>query len=111
MAAKNIFSVTEKVDIYLALCDGFTLSGAIMILVGIMGLIGGMGAFDGVTYALGFLVRFLLPFLRKEHETFYDYKQRKKEKHRSGNATFLFVVGGVFFAVGIIFMCLFYSVY
>ena len=110
----NAFSDTmEAAEKYRILSNAFTSPGVILLAVGALVWVSTTGTLDMFSYAIGGLFRRFIPGARltspAEKETFYDYTQRKNEKRAKGYG-FLFVTGGVFTAVGIIFLILFHTV-
>lgn len=106
------FSSAELIEKYRMLCDAFTIPGLLMLMMGLLLAISNEGAFDGITYALTFAVRALIPFgrNRNDNEKYYDYVERKRAKRVHGYG-FLFIVGGIFMAVAAVFLILFYRLY
>ena len=98
-----------QADRYRILCDAFTIPGVILLMLGLLVWISDMGTFDGLSYSLRYAFRRLFFVGGAKTETYYDYKEQKKERRRQRSGySFLLVVGGVFLAVAIVFMILFY---
>lgn len=99
-------------DQYRILADAFSIPGMLLILFTGLVWVSSEGAFDGLGYAFSRVGSMLIPFFKKslEHQTYYDYKMSKKDKRAHGYS-FLFFVGLVFLAVGIVFIVLHSSVY
>lgn len=108
-ASRDVFS-QELMEQYRILCDGFTVPGLLLIMLGCLAWISGTGFFDGISYACSVAFKALLPGGRLTIQKYYDYVQERKEKRLHGYG-FLFVVGGAFMAVSFVFMALFYSLY
>ena len=113
LQANSFSAVEDPADRYRILSNAFTSPGVILIMVGALVWVSTTGALDMYSYAMGGLFRRLIPGARltnpAEKETFYDYTQRKNEKRAKGYG-FLFVTGGIFTAVGIVFLVLFHTV-
>ena len=110
LMARGFFELESIAERYRALADAFTIPGVVLLMVGIILLISKDGFFDIVTYGLGRLGRALIPFSKKTDEQFYDYKVRKAEARASSSGYgFVFIVGAVFMAVGILFTVLFFT--
>lgn len=113
LKANSFPTVEDLAEKYRILSNAFTSPGVILLAVGTLVWVSTTGALDMYSYAVGGLFRRLIPGARltnpAEKETFYDYTQRKKEKRIKGYS-FLFVAGGVFTAVGIVFLVLFHTV-
>lgn len=103
-AAEN---TQEKIRI---LADAFTIPGVVIILFGVLVMIANEGMFDGLTYVFSYAAKMLIPGMDKTHERYADYVTRKREKGPMKGFGFLFVVGGIFLAVSILFTVLFFIV-
>ena len=102
---RNIFEMTEKKDIFRTLCDAFTVPGVMFI--------AREGAFDGIAFGLRRAVEMIIPAYRGKYEKYADYKAKKEEKHKlekQSGVGFMFIVGGVFFIVALVFLALYYNV-
>lgn len=102
------FPQQELAQKYRILCDAFTVPGLLALLVGGLLAVVNEGALDGIGYACGTAFKALLPGGRLRTEKYYDYVQRKRAKRIKGYG-FLFVVGGIWMAVALVFMVLFYA--
>ncbi len=94
---------------YRLLCDAFTIPGMLFILSGCLIALGNAGALDALGYMAHYLAVTFLPGQKGKVESYYDYVQEKREKNTKGYA-FLFAVGGIFMAIAVVFLALFYSV-
>ena len=61
-----------------------------------------------IAYAMKGLARAVLPFYDKSDEKYYDYKTKREEKRFKGYG-FIFVVGGIFTAISLVFTALYMS--
>ncbi len=104
------FAGAELVDQYRMLCDAFTVPGILLLMFGAMIWSLNTGALDGITYAVTFAFRSLIPGGRYRDEKYADYVERQREKRVKGYG-FLLISGGAAMAVALIFMALFYTVY
>lgn len=103
--------VTDEVVKLKLLADCFTVPGVVLIMISVFCWLSSQGAVDGIGYALGGLIRSLIPGAwRKEPEKYYDYVQRKQEK-RKGGYGFLAITGCVFLLIAIVFIVKFYQIY
>lgn len=102
---RDIYNVTDKQEIYRFLSDGFTIPGVLFICLGLLVWFSNLGSLSGIGYALKHLFSMLIPVGKKKHETYAQYVEARKEV--SGYA-FLFIIGGVFLALGIVFMILYF---
>lgn len=81
--------------------DAFSMPGLLLILFGGLLFVSNEGAFLGVGYALSIAFKALVPGGRLKMETYADYVERKSGKRVDGYG-FLFAVGGVWLAIGLI---------
>ena len=90
--------------------DAFTIPGVIYLMVGVIVWVSTTGFFDMLSYGLVRAGRMLVPFsnIKRNDETFYDYKMKKSSERFTGYA-FIFIVGAAFLAVGILFTVLFFT--
>ena len=98
------------VMLYRVLCDGFTVPGVIVLMLGCLVWLSTQGSLDGVGYLLSCAVKALVPGMRGNIERYGDYLERKRGNRATGYG-FLIITGLVFMAFAGIFMILFYSVY
>lgn len=103
-------AMVERVDLYLLLCDAFSIPGILMLMFGFMMTISNQGALDGVTYVLTNAVRMLIPGGATKMERYKEYVERKRANRVKGYG-FLYVVALIFLGLAAIFMALFYSLY
>lgn len=90
--------------------DAFFLPGALMILIGLLMVVSNEGAFDALAYTGKSLRRLFIPERPGEKRVSYrEYVEQRQEKKATGFA-YLFVVGGVFAVIGLIFVLVFYFV-
>lgn len=92
--------------LYLWICDSFTVPGVVIIMMGCLVSLSNEGAFNGIGYCLSTAGRMLNPVTRGDLERYGDYLERKGSKKVKGYG-FLYIVGGVFLAVAIVFMLLY----
>lgn len=110
---RNIFEMAEKKDVFRTLCDAFAVPGVMFMLFGVLLILAREGSFDGIGYGLRRAVEMLIPTRRGEYEKYADYKAKKDEKHKldkQSGVAFMFIVGGAFFLVSLIFLALYYYV-
>ncbi len=94
-------------DVLRLLSDAFMLPGFLMVAAGLMVWIANEGTLDGVSFVLIRAVKFLLPFGRGEKDESYgEYVARQAEKRVKGYG-FLFVTGGIFMGLSLVFLALF----
>lgn len=100
------FSALDIVERFVLLSDAFTIPGGILLMSGALVALSNNGALDGVGYAMRLMVRMLIPGMGRKQERYSDYVERKKDKKLSGYG-FLFISGGFFLLIGIVFMVLY----
>lgn len=104
---RGLFGLTDYREIMRGLCDGFSAAGLILMLVGLIIVCSNGGAYD----IMGFAARkFFSVFKKAENrsrETYAEYRERKSANKRS--FVEFFIVGGVYFAVGMAFLIAYYA--
>lgn len=91
--------------IFMILCDAFFVSGILLALFGALVWISTTGFFDTFGYALRTAAHLILPFVKHDTKTFYDYKTEKAEK-RTESKGFLVIVGSFYLLLSAIFLML-----
>jgi len=104
-ASRDVLSL-ERIDQYRVLCDAFSLPGIFLLLIGLLILMNNLGALDTIAYFGHYLLHTFLPVAFGKGMSYVDYIEDRRSKRDSGYG-FLFIVGGVFTAVGIVFLILF----
>ena len=90
--------------------DGLFLPGAMMLLIGLLMVVSNEGAFDALAFTGRSLRRLFVPGRPGEKQINYrEYVEQRREKKATGFG-FLFIVGGVFAALGLILLVIFYFV-
>lgn len=102
---RKLYWLDDAVSVLEALSDCFVAPGLLLILFGLLVICTNGGTFD----MLGFGIRKAFSVFKRspserDRETFYEYRARKQENKRSFG--YLFVVGGIFTAVGFLFYLL-----
>ncbi len=90
------------------LCDAFFVPGILLLCAGALIFVHNQGGFTGVAYAARYVARMFVPWSGKRDESYGDFVEARREKGKVKNYAFLFVVGGAFFAVSLVFLILFY---
>lgn len=85
------------------ICDALTVPGMLLLMVGALIWAANTGALDGITYAVGFAFRALIPGGRHKDERYADYVERQREKRVKGYG-FLLITGGITMAVATVFL-------
>ena len=96
MNSKGLFSLGySTADVFLILSDAFFVPGILITLFGVLLWIATTGLFDSIGFAFSSAAHALLPFIRHDHKTFYDYKMEKAEK-RGSTPYFMLIVGAFY---------------
>ena len=106
IAPRDLMNQTQM-EQYHILCDAFTLPGLFMVMIGLMLLMGNLGALDAISFAFHYLFHTFLP-LTGESKTYLEFVEDRRE-HRVRGFGFLFVVGIVFTAIAFVFLYLYMS--
>lgn len=102
----GIFSYTEPFRIYGLLCDGFFISGVLVLAVGVLVFVHNNGVFDMLIYGIQrFFSLFRKDPKKNKYETFYDYSVAKAERPKADFA-FLLIIGGTAILISFIFLLL-----
>ena len=104
---RDFFKETELKEKYRMHADSFTIPGLIYVLLGLLIMLTNKGSLDALGYMVKRAVKMLVPMSKKDNMTYAEYKETKKGIHGYG---FLFYIGAVVTAVGIVFTILFYQV-
>lgn len=96
------------VERYRLLCDGFSVPGVLLVCAGALIFISNYGIFNGISYAARYVARMFVPWSGRRDESYGDYVSRRAEKGNITGYGFLFLVGGVFLAVSLVFLALFF---
>jgi len=110
LSNNGYYTAATQADKYRCLCDAFTIPGTVLLMLGLLCIIAGAGALDGIAYAVRSLKRAFIPFAGVKHERYGDYVKERRSKPRLKTG-FLLVTGGAFMAAAILFMVLFYQIY
>ena len=105
---RDFWNVEELSLQYHYLSDAFTIPGVLFIMFGCLLALSNEGSLDAIGFMLKRCIQMLNPFSKKEVQKYADYVAGRKKV--SGFA-FLFFVGLLYLAIGVLFVILFYSVY
>ena len=109
LTSEDLRGATQQ-ETYRILSDAFSLPGLFMLFGGLMVWLSNEGALNGLTWVVTYAFKSLIPGLRGKREGYGDYVLRQQEKRVKGYG-FLFLVGSVFLAIGLVFMFLFNAAY
>ena len=102
MSSKGLFiGNNSTAEIFMILSDAFFVPGILITLFGVLLWISTTGLFDSLGFAFRAAAHALLPFIRYERITFYDYKMQKAEK-RGSVPYFVMIVGGCYVVLAVI---------
>ena len=107
--ARGVTTAEVQKDRILCLCDGFSMSGLLLLCVGLLVVIAGEGVFDVLSYGVQKGLHHFIPrYTADDLGTFYDYKMAKQKKPKARPVTML-LVGASLLLIGIVLMLLWYS--
>ena len=101
-ASRNVLQL-EKLEMYRVLCDAFTLPGIFLMLFGLMMVMNDLGTLDTLAYFGHYLLHTFLPVAFGEGQSYVDFIEERRSKRKKGYG-FLFIVGGAFTLVGVVFL-------
>lgn len=104
---RDFFQVVDLKEKFRLLADAFFFPGSLFVLFGALIALTNQGSLDALSYGVRKLFARMIPSLDKERQNYTDYVLSKK---RVRGYYFLFIVGGAFLLVSIIFVILFYKV-
>ena len=107
---RSFNAVTLPAERYRLLADAFTIP---FMMFGALIWVAGLGALDGISFAVKGLLRRLIPGSRlnsEDNESYYEYIQKKRAKKTKAYLP-LVLVGAVYTVFAIIFIILFYQVF
>ena len=108
LATHGFWQAEDPAERCRLLCDGFFVPGALLVSAGALIFVSNYGLFNGISYAARYEARMFVPWSGKRDESYGDYVSRRAEKGKLTGYGFLFLVGGVFLAVSLVFLALFY---
>ena len=103
----NVFKQTDLQEIYRILADAFFIPGALLLLITAFIALSNQGSVDAIGYMLKRFGQMIIPFVKKKHERYSDYVENKKRVH---GYSFLGWTGLIYFAIGMLFTGLFFTV-
>lgn len=103
----DIFSADNLQTVYRILSDACFIPGVLILGIGVLVFVSNEGLFNGISFGLKTLGRSLSAQKGEKirEEDFHEYNQRHREKQRK--VSHLFIVGGIFLILSIIFVFLF----
>ncbi len=91
------------------LADAFTIPGVVLIMFACLVLVANGGFFNGISYAVSYAVRMLIPGANKDVGKYEDYVKRRSGKKKL-KCCFLFWVGAVYLVIAILLIVLYYNI-
>lgn len=104
---KGFFGTDAKQNMQL-LHDAFFTSGVLMMLFCGLLYVSGEGMFLSLGFIFNKVIKSLIPFSHKEHETYAQYCERKGHTKSKGNRAIL-LTGLFFFLISLIFLAIWYQ--
>lgn len=100
---QDIAGAASDLDRIRILSDAFTAPGLLLLLSAALVAVSNQGAFDGISYALKWAIRRLIPgrAATETQESYKEYLERKHQDNGPKGYAFLVITGAVFLAVGI----------
>ena len=96
---------------YMVLSNAFTIPGVILIMCWALVFVANEGAFEGISYAVTYAVKLLIPGTgSNRQERYSEFVERRRAKGKTKGFGFLFFVGAAFLVVAVVFIILFYRV-
>ena len=95
-------------QIILKIANAFTATATLILGIGCLVFISNHEGFLTIGYSFGHMIRMMIPGRKKVDERYYDYVERKRAKGKIKGYGFLFVTGGAFMVIAVIFTILFY---
>lgn len=105
---KGFFTDSIAVNIQI-LSDGFSVSGLLFLLFAGMMYISGEGALIGISFVLRNVAQAFVPMGRRHHELYAQYRERKLGKVKKSSDHCIFVIGLLFFSIGVILTVVWYT--
>ena len=98
------------VDLYLVLCDAFTIPGLLALMFALLLSVSNTGALDGVGYVAINALKMLIPGAARNMERYNEYVERRRANRATGFGM-LYVTALIFMALSAVFLVLFFSVF
>ncbi len=111
MYNRGIFSAPDSKTVIRDVSDGFTVSGMVMLCIGMLILVSQKGAFDAISFAFGSLISMFKKnaVLSEKYRTYSNYKQQKMDKDRIRTSV-LMIPGLILTVLGIIFTIVYMNI-
>lgn len=105
--ARNFFTDDLGVNLQV-LSDGFSISGILLILFSGLLFVSGEGALLGIGFVMRNVFLYFVPYGRKHHETYAQYRERKVGGPKRTGTLCPLITGLFFLAIGLIFTIIWY---
>ncbi len=106
---RGLFAAEQWHDRIRVLSDAFFVPGMLVFLFGLLVWLSNDGALLGISYAISLVFKALIPGGQYSRESYGQYKARKQEGGKT-HFDFLLITGGIFLAIGAVFLILFYVI-
>ena len=108
LIVKDIFNLSNKIDIIIAFCDSAFVSGVLIMSFGLLCLADKGGTFDMLAYGIRrFFGIFRRDVTKVKYRTFYEY--RKAMQERNIHFGYLLIIGGIYLVTSLVFLIIYYS--
>lgn len=108
LAVRDFFNISDGKEKLRALCDAFTVPAVIAFCAGALVFVASHGVFDGLGYIGRAILGTFIPGMRLTQKSYKEYKASKADKENKVSGAFLFICGGVFFIIAIVFLIMYY---
>ncbi len=107
--AKGLFTAGSAAEKVLSLCDGFSVSGLLLLSLAFLSFVAGEGLFNVLSYAVQKSLHHFIPGRGNENlGSYYDYLMAKGEKEKP-SLLGMFLAGAACFVLGLILMGVWYG--
>jgi len=104
---EGAFGSSEGKDIAASVCDGAFVAAVLLLGAGLLALVGGKGAFDGISYSVRQSLRLHWPAAVRTPEEDYEAYQKRREGKKVKTAH-LFLSGGFYLAIALLALLVYY---
>lgn len=106
-AVRGGFTAGDTAVVLAAFCDAFFVPGVLLLCFGALMFVANDGVFDMLNYGVMKVVKLVQSEKKRSAfpKTFYDYRKMKSES-RKGGFGYLFIVGGAYMALAVLFLIL-----
>lgn len=109
LSTHGFFAAETAAERYRFLCDAFFVPGVLMMAAGALIFVANDGLFNGIAYAARYVARMFVPWSGKRDESYGDFVASRSEKGGIKGYSFLFAIGGLYLALSVLFLILYYT--